>query len=49
VLSGPHDATGNFMSEDQRQRVACGNALIGKSDVSVANPAAYYFDDHFVR
>src|ERR1035437_3531989 len=37
------------MSQDQRQRVARGNALVSKSNVSVANTAAYYLDYHFVR
>jgi hypothetical protein len=49
LLPGQHDTTGDFMSEDQRQRVAGGNALVSKSNVSVANTAAYYLDYHFVR
>jgi hypothetical protein len=44
LLSGQHDTAGDFMSQDQRQRVAGGNALVSKSNVSVANTAAYYFD-----
>jgi len=49
VFPGQHDTARDFMSQDQRQCVAGGNAFVSKSNVSVANTAACYLDYHFVR
>jgi hypothetical protein len=49
VIPGQHDSASDFMSQNQGQRVAGRNTLVSESNVGMANAAACYPNDRFVR
>jgi hypothetical protein len=49
VVPGGNHATGDLVAQHQRKRVARGYTIISKTDIGMADAAARYFHDHFVR
>jgi hypothetical protein len=48
VFARGHDAPGDFVPQDERERMARGDSAVREPDVGVADTAARHFDDDLV-
>jgi hypothetical protein len=47
VITCGHDSPGDFVTQNQRKKMARGHAIEGKTDICVTDPTSRYLYDHF--